>query len=88
MSQDYKTHREDGKRWRLPNRVRIGGDFIFKTYAYEVLGFRPPKKGEFYLSGARIMGYQAPNDLSTPFLVVRPTEEMVPRTVWVPKEES
>ncbi|MFX8660936.1 hypothetical protein ABTM16_20025, partial [Acinetobacter baumannii] len=28
--------------------------------------FRPPKQGEFYLSGAEIEAYRAPRDLSTP----------------------
>jgi hypothetical protein len=41
---------------------------------YEVLGFRPPKKGEFYLSGAKLMAYKAPNNLSYSFLVVKPIE--------------
>lgn len=27
--------------------------------------FRPPRKGEFYLSGAEIEAYRAPRDLST-----------------------
>lgn len=28
--------------------------------------FRPPKKGEWYLSGAIVEAYKAPNDLDTP----------------------
>lgn len=28
---------------------------------------RPPKRGEWYLSGAIVEAYYAPNDLSTPF---------------------
>jgi hypothetical protein len=40
---------------------------------YDYLGFRPPKKGEFYLGGAIVQGYMAPNDLTTPFHVVKPT---------------
>lgn len=27
---------------------------------------RPPRKGEWYLSGAQVEAYRAPNDLSTP----------------------
>lgn len=29
--------------------------------------FRPPRSGEWYLSGAIVEAYRAPNDLSTPF---------------------
>lgn len=28
---------------------------------------RPPRRGEWYLSGAIVQAYRAPNDLSTPF---------------------
>lgn len=38
--------------------------------AYRVLGRRPPRKGEYYLSGAVPFAYIAPNDLSTPYLIV------------------
>ena len=33
--------------------------------------FRPPKKGEWYLSGAIPAAYRAPNDLSTAFHIMR-----------------
>lgn len=32
---------------------------------------RPPKTGEWYLSGAIIEAYRAPNDLETPFHIAR-----------------
>lgn len=32
--------------------------------------FRPPKKGEWYLSGAAPVGYRAPNDLHTAYYIV------------------
>lgn len=32
---------------------------------------RPPLKGEWYLSGAIIEAYQAPNDLTTPFHIAK-----------------
>lgn len=34
--------------------------------------FRPPRKGEYFLSGARVCGYRAPNDLSTSYWIARP----------------
>lgn len=33
--------------------------------------FRPPKRGEWYLSGAIGEAYQAPNDLSTAYNILR-----------------
>jgi len=30
---------------------------------------RPPKKGEWYLSGAIVEAYRAPNDMMTPFKI-------------------
>jgi len=32
---------------------------------------RPPKKGEWYLSGALVEAYRAPNDLGTAFRIAR-----------------
>lgn len=32
---------------------------------------RPPRKGEWYLSGAIVGAYRAPNDLSTPYQIAR-----------------
>jgi len=36
--------------------------------------FRPPKKGEFYLSGAIIEAYRAPNDLSQAYWIAVPVK--------------
>ena len=35
---------------------------------------RPPRKGEWYLSGAIIQAYRAPNDLSTEFYIAEIVE--------------
>lgn len=35
--------------------------------------FRAPRKGEWYLSGAIPEAYRAPNDLSTPYHILRET---------------
>ena len=32
---------------------------------------RPPKQGEWYLSGAIVEAYRAPNDLSTPYHIAK-----------------
>lgn len=36
----------------------------------KVIGFRPPRKGEYYLSGAIVEAYKAPNDLTSSFWIV------------------
>jgi hypothetical protein len=41
-------------------------------------GFRNPKRGEFYLSGAIVAAYKAPNDLSSPYHIVTPGADLVP----------
>ena len=64
-------HRENGKRWKLPILVKSGEYMLSKSKKYKVLGFRTPKKGEYYLSGAEVMAWKAPNDLSTKYLVIK-----------------
>ena len=36
--------------------------------------FRAPKKGEWYLSGAIVEAYRAPNDLGTAYHIAKPVE--------------
>ena len=83
-------HREQGKKWTLPDHVRVTGSlsYMAKCYNYRVIGFKPPRKGDWYLSGASVSAWQAPNDLDTPYLIIKLTDELVPRTVWVPKEAT
>lgn len=51
--------------------IRMEG---FKERVFvEPVEFRPPLKGEYYISGAIPMAYRAPNDLSIAYGVVRPT---------------
>ena len=62
----------------LPNRVVFEGltsRLNPRPFAYRKLGFRPPRKGEFYLSGAVVTAYRAPNDLTTSYQVVEPIKE-------------
>jgi hypothetical protein len=44
---------------------------------YQHEGMRPPRAGEFYLSGAVVQAYRAPNDIMTPYQVVKPTTRAV-----------
>ncbi|MGO7308822.1 hypothetical protein ACCS91_33745 [Rhizobium ruizarguesonis] len=57
----------------LPSAVHFEGKGLGRHH-YRKLGFRPPKKGEFYLSGAIVQAYRAPNDLTTPYHVVEATQ--------------
>lgn len=36
--------------------------------------FRCPKKGEWFLSGAKVSAYRAPNDLSTKYWIAEETK--------------
>jgi hypothetical protein len=48
---------------------------------------RPPKAGEWYLSGARIAAYRAPNDLSTAYCIAQlvPYKQVTKTvTTWEP----
>ncbi len=45
----------------------------FAHYFYRVVEWDCPKKGEYYLSGAEVAAWRAPNDLSTFFWIVAPT---------------
>ena len=40
---------------------------------YRKIAHRAPLKGEYYVSGAEPMAYLAPNDLTSPYLIVVPT---------------
>ncbi len=62
--------------------IYFEGDITGK-YAYTVIDHRPPRKGEFYLSGAVLQAWRAPNDLSHAYTVVTKEERYVLRQVWV-----
>lgn len=40
---------------------------------YRLGEFRNPRKNEFYLSGAVVQGWRAPNDLGSPYRIAVPT---------------
>ena len=80
-----KNYSKDGKRWLLPTVLLFGKGLKRWNAQYKVLGFRTPKEGEYYLSGATVGVYEAYGDLTDKFLVVEPTIEMVTSSVWVEK---
>lgn len=96
MKREYATNRViiskiirlDGKKWVLPEvlvfsiterSVVHSGQHKF----YNVLGYREPKAGEWFLSGAIIAAYRADNDLGTKYLVVEPTDNAKKCYKWV-----
>ena len=96
MAKETFIHREQGFKWELPKYLRFFDNVHFKfprtyddvrnAFTYNILGYRAPKKGEWYLSGAVCTAYYAPNDLTTKFLVVEPTQMYKPvQTInWFP----
>jgi len=79
MLNNTKIHRENNKKWKLPTILhfrKTHSDFGLggTMNKYDVLGYRKPKAGEYYLSGAKITAYYSSNDLNT---------EVV--TMWVEK---
>lgn len=79
---ETKTVRLRGKRWKLPLVLRDHQSWG-KAHFYRVIDFRPPRKGEMYLSGAIVGWYKAPSDLSDSFLVVEFTERAKISERWV-----
>lgn len=55
---------------------------------YEAGEFREPKRGEFYLSGAIVEAWRAPNPypLGSRYRIVRPTHRAVQKTYWAEGE--
>jgi hypothetical protein len=48
-------------------------EFLTGRIRYRATGeFRAPKAGEYFLSGAKIMAYRAPNDLSGKYWIAEP----------------
>jgi hypothetical protein len=53
------------------------GPSKFNNRWARVIEFRPPKKGEFYLSGAIVQAFKAPNDLDSSYWIVEPIPDPV-----------
>jgi len=86
---DSMIVRLKGKKWTLPEVVQFGDSSLTSPhYTYEVVDYRPPLAGEYYLSGAIPQAYKAPNDLSTPYLIVKQKAKMVRRQGWVPEDAT
>lgn len=61
---------EECRRWGVRSKMFLGVHDcnVMAVWTGEK---RPPKKGEWYLSGAIIDAYRAPNDLGTPHCIAR-----------------
>lgn len=89
MTDQTKTIRLRGKKWILPEVVGFNPVSFISLggfWYYDVVDFRPPKKGEYYLSGAIVEAYRAPNDLGDSFLVVKKTVKARQTSMWVPAD--
>jgi hypothetical protein len=68
------------------NFIPNGASGLFsQRHFYRKAGFRAPKKGEWYLSGAIVEAYQAPNDLTAEYQIVEKGPRAVRRTIEVPE---
>lgn len=57
---------------------RLGANCFF-----EVVGYRPPKAGEYFVSGAVLEAHHTPRDLTgCVHWIVRPTHYATTKTVW------
>lgn len=66
------------QRWELPLVVSDGEC----SYFYDVVGFRKPLKGEWFLSGAIVQMYESLNDLNTEYLVVEKRGRAIKKWVY------
>jgi hypothetical protein len=67
------------------NFVHNGASGVFpQRYFYRKVDFRAPKKGEWYLSGAIVEAYQAPNDLTDEYQIVERAARALRRTIEYP----
>lgn len=69
-------YRSNGKSWILPNVINLGDNlYKFAKVFYDVIGYRPVEKGEWYLSGAYLSAYKynGINPTNSSYLVIKPT---------------
>jgi hypothetical protein len=59
---------------RVPTNIPklVAFDGVKDKRNYDVVGFKAPKKGEYYLSGAIVAAHKASVDMVTPYWVVTP----------------
>lgn len=66
----------DGSAYLLPEAFYFHGPGVDPgVYFWEFEGWRPPRRGEFYVSGAEPAVYRAHHDMSGSYLVIQPTDK-------------
>lgn len=81
MSMDEFTYHVGEKKWLLPLVVAIDDGVVSRHYFYQIIEYRRPKKGEYFLDGAVITAYKAVTDLYDEYLVVELT--CPAKLIWV-----
>ena len=83
-----KIYREQGIVWNLSDTVHFEPMQVMPGIRcfYDIVGWRCPKMGEHYLSGALVEAWLAPQDLLNKYLVVVPTYKAVATTVYIEGE--
>jgi hypothetical protein len=62
----------------FPGEFYVGASKAQRNTRYKATGeFRLPLRGEYFLSGAIVVAYRAPNDLPSPYWIAVPVE-MIP----------
>lgn len=64
------------------NKVVYFSIGVWRNCFYTYLGYRPPNRGEFYLSGAEVQAYRAYGNLETAYHVVQPTDYAISVKAW------
>ena len=66
------TRHGEQNHWEIEgetNPINFDGSYYF----YRVIRFGYPQKGQYYLSGAIVQAWKAPNDLTVEYWIVEPT---------------
>jgi len=64
--------------------IKHSEGMLAPRFFFDVVDYRAPKRGEFYVSGAVPEAYRAPSDgIRSMFLIVTPTDKAKQVTTWV-----
>lgn len=80
MRYKYKNENSKQKTVNLPDVLhfpKLGNCF------YEIIDYKKPEKGEYYLSGAIVTVWECFNNLNDYFIVVKPTYYAEQKTVYI-----
>lgn len=66
---------------RYPGGLEFSAAYAARAYFERTGEFRPPRKGEYYLSGAIPQAWQAPNGLGQAYHILKPAPAPARRIV-------